>query len=93
MPAGPPHPDHVCLADDGAEDGRCAPIVGYDGCDPATHPVQPGRVRAEGLDVDEPGELGFLRDVVRVEGNLSTVPSWARPSPSAACVVCRGCSR
>jgi hypothetical protein len=68
---GPPcAPDHVCLADDGADRGRCAPIVDYGGCDPATYPVQAGLVRAEGLDVDEPGELGFLRDVVRVEGDL-----------------------
>jgi len=68
---GPPcAPDHVCLADDGADEGRCAPIVDYGGCDPATYPVQAGLVREEGLDVDEPGELGFLRDVVRVEGDL-----------------------
>jgi hypothetical protein len=68
---GPPcAPDHVCLADDGADEGRCAPIVDYGGCDPATYPQQAGLVRAEGLDVDEPGELGFLRDVVRVEGDL-----------------------
>ena len=68
---GPPcAPDHVCLADDGADEGRCAPIVDYGGCEPATYPVQAGLVRAEGLDVDEPGALGFLRDVVRVEGDL-----------------------
>jgi hypothetical protein len=68
---GPPcAPDHVCLADDGADEGRCAPIVDYGGCEPATYPVQAGLVREEGLDVDEPGELGFLRDVVRVEGDL-----------------------
>jgi hypothetical protein len=68
---GPPcAPDHVCLADDGAAEGRCAPILDYGGCDPATYPQQAGLVRAEGLDVDEPGEFGFLRDVVRVEGDL-----------------------
>lgn len=68
---GPPcAPDHVCLAADGAAEGRCAPIVDYGGCDPATYPQQAGLVRAEGLDVDDPGELGFLRDVVRVEGDL-----------------------
>jgi hypothetical protein len=64
---GPPcAPDHVCLAEEGADEGRCAPIVDYGpGCDPATYPQQPGLVRAEGLDVDEPGQLGLLRDVAR----------------------------
>jgi hypothetical protein len=68
---GPPCAiDHVCLADDGADEGRCAPIVDYGGCDPATYPQRAGLVRAGGLDVDAPGQIAFLRDVVRVEGDL-----------------------
>lgn len=85
---GPPcATDHVCLADDGADEGRCAPIVDYGGCDPATYPQQAGLARAEGLDVDEPGELGFLRDVVRVEGDLFIDGPFAA-SPLAVGSLC-----
>lgn len=68
---GPPCPqDHVCEAADGTADGLCAPIDDYGSCGSATYPLAPKTVRPESLDVDEPGELGFLRDVARVEGDL-----------------------
>jgi hypothetical protein len=68
---GPPCArDHVCEAGDAIVDGLCAPIDDYGDCGPAAYPLAPGQVRAEGLDVNEAGELGFLRDVVRVEGDL-----------------------
>lgn len=64
--------DHICLAEpDGALDGLCAPIVDYGrSCDVPSYPQRPGETRTEGLEVDDPDAMGFLTDVVRVEGDL-----------------------
>jgi len=70
VPDGPPCPrDHVCLADDGASAGLCAPILTYGACLAPNYPQVAPETLAESIDVAEPGDLTDLDGITRVEGD------------------------
>jgi len=70
--------DYYCLPDDADQaTGVCAPALDYGSCDAPTWPIRPAELRDESLDVDTVGDLDFLRDVTRVEGDLIIAPPAA----------------
>ena len=74
--------DHVCVPDDVEQGaGVCAPVLDYGSCDAPTWPVRESELLDDDLEVDTVGDLDFLTDVSRVEGDLIIAP------PSAAAVL------
>lgn len=70
--------DHICLADDDTQaSGLCAPVLDYGSCDAPGYPQRDGEVRDESLEIDVVGDLDFLDETIRIEGDLTIKPPAA----------------